>query len=114
MASSFLSVADLDSREFNRLVTDALHIKAAMERGKSITTLKGKIIGILFEKPSTRTRTSFQAATIRMGGSGIYLSANELQLSRGEARERCGTHVRRLAGCDSSASIFARYSDATG
>ncbi|MGC8537578.1 MAG: ornithine carbamoyltransferase [Candidatus Micrarchaeia archaeon] len=84
MAFSLLSVADLSSKEFVGLVDSAKRIKAAMVGGKRTMDLKGKVIGILFEKPSTRTRTSFQAATIRMGGNPIYLSAGELQLSRGE------------------------------
>ncbi len=84
MVFSFLSVSDIDRKEFLGLVKGASRLKANMLKGGEIDELKGKIIGILFEKPSTRTRTSFEAATIRMGGSAIYLAANELQLSRGE------------------------------
>ncbi len=84
MVFSLLSVADLDGREFMELVNGAKRMKAAMARGRKTADLNNMIIGILFEKPSTRTRTSFQAAAIRMGGNPIYLPANELQLSRGE------------------------------
>ncbi len=84
MVFSLLSVADLDGREFMELVNGAKRMKAAMARSRKTADLNNMIIGILFEKPSTRTRTSFQAAAIRMGGNPIYLSANELQLSRGE------------------------------
>ena len=59
-------------------------IKSAMKIGRSPGTLKGKVAGLLFEKPSTRTRASFEVAARRLGGESIYLSANELQLSRGE------------------------------
>lgn len=77
-------MSDLSSKEFIGLVADSKRLKSSMSRGMGSAYLKGKIIGILFEKPSTRTRTSFQAAVIRMGGNAIYLAANELQLSRGE------------------------------
>ncbi len=49
-----------------------------------MTSLRGKVVGLLFEKPSTRTRTGFEVAALRLGGHSLYLSANELQLSRGE------------------------------
>jgi len=84
MVFSLLSVADLSSKEFVGLIDDAKRMKSAMARGRRTTDLKNMVVGILFEKPSTRTRTSFQAAAIRMGGDPIYLSASELQLSRGE------------------------------
>jgi ornithine carbamoyltransferase len=81
---SFLSVADASKPELDRMMVRAKALKTAIKRGKSIATLSGKIIGLLFEKPSTRTRTSFEVAARRLGGDSIYLSANELQLSRGE------------------------------
>ncbi len=46
--------------------------------------MSGSAVGLLFEKPSTRTRTSFEVATLKLGGAPVYLSASELQLSRGE------------------------------
>ena len=81
---SFLSVSDASKPEIDRVLARAKTIKAAIKGGRSLSTLRGKIVGLLFEKPSTRTRTSFEVATRRLGGESIYLSANELQLSRGE------------------------------
>ena len=81
---SYLSVFDASKPEFDRLLSRARVIKAAVKSGRSLTTLKGLIVGLLFEKPSTRTRASFEVAARRLGGEAIYLSANELQLSRGE------------------------------
>jgi ornithine carbamoyltransferase len=81
---SFLSVADASKPELDKILIRAKSIKAAIKRGRSLNTLRGKIAGLLFEKPSTRTRTSFEVAALRLGGESIYLSANELQLSRGE------------------------------
>lgn len=81
---SFLSVADASKQEIDRVLTRAKTIKATIKRGKSLSRLSGKIVGLLFEKPSTRTRASFEVAARRLGGESIYLSAAELQLSRGE------------------------------
>jgi ornithine carbamoyltransferase len=81
---SFLSVADTSKPEIDRILSRAKTIKATIKRGKSLSRLNGKIVGLLFEKPSTRTRTSFEVAARRLGGESIYLGANELQLSRGE------------------------------
>ena len=81
---SFLSVADVSKAEIERVLARAKTIKATIKRGRSLSRLNGKIVGLLFEKPSTRTRASFEVAARRLGGESIYLSANELQLSRGE------------------------------
>src|SRR2546428_9806635 len=68
----------------DRILARAKAIKTLIKRGRSLATLSGKITGLLFEKPSTRTRASFEVAARRLGGDSIYLAANELQLSRGE------------------------------
>jgi len=81
---SFLSVSDASKPEIDRVLARAKTIKVSIKAGRSLSTLKGKIVGLLFEKPSTRTRTSFEVAARRLGGESIYLSASELQLSRGE------------------------------
>jgi len=59
-------------------------LKPLMKRREALADLRGKAVGLFFEKPSTRTRTSFEVATVRLGGHPIYLGADELQTSRGE------------------------------
>ncbi|MDG6902790.1 MAG: ornithine carbamoyltransferase [Nitrososphaerota archaeon] len=81
---SILSVADLSPSEMASLVERSGAMKKQILSGRPPPTLRGKVVGLLFEKPSTRTRTSFEVATIRLGGDPVYLSASELQLSRGE------------------------------
>ena len=77
-------MSDASKLELDRVLARSRAIKTLVKRGRSLATLKGKIAGLLFEKPSTRTRTSFEVAARRLGGDSIYLAANELQLSRGE------------------------------
>lgn len=81
---SILSVADLSHSELESVINRSGTLKKQIRAGNPPSTLKGKAVGLLFEKPSTRTRASFEVATIRLGGDPVYLSANELQLSRGE------------------------------
>jgi ornithine carbamoyltransferase len=81
---SILSVADLSPPELESIIARAGTLKKQMRARKASSTLANVVVGLLFEKPSTRTRTSFEVATIRLGGTPVYLSAAELQLSRGE------------------------------
>jgi ornithine carbamoyltransferase len=81
---NILSFADIPAREVYPMLEHALELKAAIKAGKRLGLLDNKIVGLLFEKPSTRTRTSFEAAIIRLGGSALYLPGAELQLKRGE------------------------------
>src|SRR5208282_2516664 len=81
---SLLSMSDLSAEDLGSLLRRAGRLKREIKSGKEVKTLRGKIIGLLFEKPSTRTRTSFEVATLRLGGHALYLPSTELQLSRGE------------------------------
>lgn len=81
---SLLLTSDLSASDFDSLLARAAELKKRMKSGQEIFSLKGKVVGLLFEKPSTRTRASFEVATLRLGGNPLYLASNELQLSRGE------------------------------
>ena len=81
---SILSVADFSSSEMESVIARSGVLKKQIRAGNELSTLRKKVVGLLFEKPSTRTRTSFEVATVRLGGAPVYLSASELQLSRGE------------------------------
>lgn len=84
MARSFLTSATLSSEDLFLILERAKTIKAAIRQHNTIDLLKNRVVGMLFEKPSTRTRTSFEAAILRLGGRAIYLSSSDLQLKRGE------------------------------
>lgn len=82
MVRSFLSLSSLSRREFGNLIDRALEGKQnAKVWGKP---LAGKSVALLFEKPSTRTRVSFEVGVFELGGRPVVLSENDLQLSRGE------------------------------
>ncbi|MBU0573424.1 MAG: ornithine carbamoyltransferase [Candidatus Margulisbacteria bacterium] len=84
MARSFLKMQDISADELNKIFGIIKSRKGEIEKRKGLKVLQNKVVGLLFEKPSTRTRTSFEAATDRLGGSAIYLPSSEMQLKRGE------------------------------
>jgi ornithine carbamoyltransferase len=85
LTRSFLSVGDVSKNEFEAILESAKDVKSQIrDQHVEIGALKKKIVGLLFEKPSTRTRASFEVAVLRLGGEAVYLPSSELQLSRGE------------------------------
>jgi ornithine carbamoyltransferase len=81
---SLLSISDLSARDLGGMLERMKSLKPAIKRREALSDLGGRMVGLFFEKPSTRTRTSFEAATVRLGGFPVYLAADELQSSRGE------------------------------
>ncbi len=82
-AKDFLSITDL-ADELEELLAHAARLKEERRRGAIRPTLNGKFLALIFEKSSTRTRTSFEVAIGELGGRSLYLNANDLQLGRGE------------------------------
>jgi ornithine carbamoyltransferase len=78
-----LSIADLSKNEIHAVLEETKRLKNLPFK-KTSSLLQGRALGLLFEKPSTRTRTSFEVATFQLGGNAIYLRSDELQLRRGE------------------------------
>jgi len=74
----------LSKQEFADLLERTGALKESIARRSSGNILEKKVIGLLFEKPSTRTRTSFEVAAFRLGGEPIYMQSSELQGTRGE------------------------------
>ena len=84
MKRDFLTLWDVSEEEIWDLIERARVLKKASSEGALIQTLKGKILGMLFMKPSTRTRVSFEAGMYKLGGQCIFMTSKETQLSRKE------------------------------
>jgi len=76
----FLSLADVSPEEMWHLLDLAIELKEEWQRGGNRPLLKGKTLGMIFQKPSLRTRVSFDMAMLHLGGQALYLSPNEIQL----------------------------------
>ena len=80
----FLSLMDCTPAELNGLLRRAIELKDLRNRGILYEPLKNRVLGMIFEKASTRTRVSFEAGMIQLGGQSLFLSPRDTQLGRGE------------------------------
>ncbi len=92
----FLTLLDLSPSELKQLIHNAIALKKEHRSGKNSEALKGKVLGKIFEKSSTRTRVSFEAGMIQLGGGSIFLSPNDTQLGRGEPVEDSARVLSRM------------------
>ena len=83
----FLTLKDLSPEELDRLILRAIELKRMHHSGEIYEPLKNKVLAMIFEKSSTRTRVSFESAMTQFGGGAIFLSPNDTQLGRGEPIE---------------------------
>lgn len=95
----YLTLADFSREEIWYLLELARDLKKKQKSGITHELLKGKTLAMIFQKASTRTRVSFETAMFHLGGLGMFLSKNELQMGRGEPIE-------------DTARVLARYVDA--
>src|SRR5713101_5196270 len=87
-----LSIKDLNAQEIYSILRLATSLKTNLKRKRKTKRqtrqpLKGKALGMIFQKPSTRTRISFEVGMYQLGGTALYLSTSDIQLSRGESME---------------------------
>jgi len=99
MTNHLLALKDFDRTQLVALVESALTLKNDAREGRRNLPLAGRTISMLFDKPSTRTRVSFEAAMYGLGGQVIHMSSKESQLTRGEPLK-------------DTARVLARYVDA--
>jgi len=95
----FTRVADWSGAELERILDLADELKDLQQRREEHHLLPGRTLGMIFQKPSTRTRVSFEVGIAQLGGTGLYLSAGDLQLGRGETLK-------------DTATVLSRYLDA--
>ncbi len=92
----FLTLLDFTPAELQRLMQRAIELKAMHKHGEIYEPLKNKVLGMVFEKSSTRTRVSFEAAMAQFGGHAIFLSPRDTQLGRGEPIEDTARVLSRM------------------
>lgn len=84
MKKDLLSVYDLDPEDFEVIFEKGQWLKRMLREGQPYMPLRGKTLGMIFEKSSTRTRISFEVGMYQLGGLALYLNARDTQLGRGE------------------------------
>ncbi|MFZ2321750.1 MAG: ornithine carbamoyltransferase, partial [Pseudomonas sp.] len=95
-ARHFLSLLDCTPAELSSLIRRGVELKALRNRGGLFEPLKNRVLGMIFEKASTRTRLSFEAGMIQLGGQAIFLSPRDTQLGRGEPIGDCAIVMSRM------------------
>ncbi|MFZ5724072.1 MAG: ornithine carbamoyltransferase [Pseudomonadota bacterium] len=92
----FLTLLDLSPDELRALIARAIQLKEMHRLGDTYEPLKNRVLGMIFEKSSTRTRVSFESAMIQFGGGSIFLSPRDTQLGRGEPIEDSARVLSRM------------------
>jgi len=95
---NFLSISHFSSSELLFLLEKALEFKNMQKAGQSHPYLKDKVLGMIFEKNSTRTRLSFEIGMMQLGGHAIFMNSKDLQIGRGES-------------VHDTSKVFSRYVD---
>jgi len=101
-----LTLEELSSKELSQLLDLSIKFKNDLKKGKHSNLLKNKTLAMIFEKPSTRTRVSFETGMFQLGGHALNLSSNDMQLSRGESIEDTAKTLSRYVN-----AIMARVYD---
>jgi len=84
---SIVSIDDLNTEELTQLIDTSLRLKDELYVGEFHEVLRGKTLGMIFEKPSLRTRVAFETAMTQLGGHAIYLGPNDIKLGKRETTE---------------------------
>jgi ornithine carbamoyltransferase len=113
----FLTLFDLEPATLKHLLARASELKRLQREGKRHMPLSGKVLAMVFEKASTRTRVSFEAGMAQLGGASMFLSPRDTQLDRGEPVEDMARVMSRMvdvvvirANSHATVERFARHS----
>lgn len=113
----FLTLKDLTPAELKLLINRAIELKKLHKHGEIYQPLTGKVLAMIFEKSSTRTRVSFESAMVQFGGGSIFLSPDDTQLGRGEPLEDSARVISSMVDAvmirtfeHSKIETFAKYS----
>ena len=94
-----LTLAELSQKEFLGLIDDSIKLKKESKKSGNKPILKNKTLVMIFQKPSTRTRVSFEVGMYQLGGHAVNLSSDDMQLSRGESVEDTAKTLSRYTNC---------------
>lgn len=92
----FLTLTDLSSTELKQIIQRAITLKSEQKQGHIYEPLKNRVLALIFEKSSTRTRVSFESGMAQFGGSSLFLSPRDTQLGRGEPIEDSAKVLSRM------------------
>lgn len=113
----FLTLNDLSPQELKQIIRRAIELKKDLRSGVIEEPFKNKVLGMIFEKSSTRTRVSFEAGMTQLGGAGLFLSPKDTQLGRGEPIEDSARVLSRMVDMimirtfdHADIELFAKYS----
>ncbi len=113
----FLTLTDLSSHELTQVIKRAIILKSEHKRGNIYEPLKNRVLALIFEKSSTRTRVSFESGMAQFGGSSLFLSPRDTQLGRGEPIEDSAKVLSRMVDAitirtfeHSKLALFAEHS----
>ena len=117
MTQHFLTLLDIDKPQLHALVQRAIELKAMQVKREPHEFFKNYVMGMIFDKSSTRTRVSFETAMVQFGGHAIFLSPRDTQLGRGEPIEDSARVLSRMADIimirtfeHSTVELFAQFS----
>ncbi len=118
MTQHFLTLMDLDKGTLRHLIDRAIELKAIQKSGELFEPFKNRVLGMIFDKSSTRTRVSFETGMVQFGGHAIFLSPRDTQLGRGEPVEDSARVLSRMVDAimirtydHANLERFAEYSD---
>ena len=113
----FLTLLDFSTDELHRLIERAIELKQWQKQGRLYEPLKNKVLAMVFEKSSTRTRVSFESGMAQLGGHAIFLSPRDTQFGRGEPLEDSARVLSRMVDAvmirtfeHEKIELFAEYS----
>ena len=96
MTQHFLTLLDLDKTQIHSLIDRAIELKKMQKAGKPHEFFKNRVMAMIFDKSSTRTRVSFETGMVQFGGHAIFLSPRDTQLGRGEPIEDSARVLSRM------------------
>ena len=99
MKRDFINDWDLSQKEMLQILKLAKELKQKQKKGKEHKLLKGKQLAMIFEKPSTRTRISFEVGINQLGGNALYLAPDQMQIGRGETIADTAKVLSRYVDC---------------